>query len=259
MGRVAINNSEKKRAREQQETIMRSTDKEIDELDHFLTYHDSEDSLLLSGLDGFLTSIIVCPDMIVPSEWIPVIWGGVEPEFDTSAQAQKIMGTIMDLFNSIIDDLNQDGCRPLFEQNKHGFVFWDDWIEGFWTAVRMRPGAWKTERLKQEENSDNDDIDKALFVLISLRSLVEKRENMETETETDKELDIMATELIPESIQTLHHTRLAQHHVQNTPTMAPQFMPSPFTSPANENNPKVGRNDPCPCGSGKKFKKCCLK
>jgi len=21
--------------------------------------------------------------------------------------------------------------------------------------------------------------------------------------------------------------------------------------------PKVGRNDPCPCGSGKKFKKCC--
>ena len=24
------------------------------------------------------------------------------------------------------------------------------------------------------------------------------------------------------------------------------------------NLPKVGRNDPCPCGSGKKYKKCCL-
>src|SRR4051812_25874419 len=24
------------------------------------------------------------------------------------------------------------------------------------------------------------------------------------------------------------------------------------------NSNKVGRNDPCPCGSGKKFKKCCL-
>ena len=22
-------------------------------------------------------------------------------------------------------------------------------------------------------------------------------------------------------------------------------------------DPKVGRNDPCPCGSGKKYKKCC--
>ncbi|HOW60099.1 MAG TPA: SEC-C metal-binding domain-containing protein, partial [Candidatus Omnitrophota bacterium] len=25
------------------------------------------------------------------------------------------------------------------------------------------------------------------------------------------------------------------------------------------NNDKVGRNDPCPCGSGKKYKKCCGK
>ncbi|MFA4875048.1 MAG: SEC-C metal-binding domain-containing protein, partial [bacterium] len=23
--------------------------------------------------------------------------------------------------------------------------------------------------------------------------------------------------------------------------------------------PKIGRNDPCPCGSGKKYKKCCGK
>jgi SEC-C motif-containing protein len=28
---------------------------------------------------------------------------------------------------------------------------------------------------------------------------------------------------------------------------------APFVRPA----PKIGRNDPCPCGSGKKFKKCC--
>jgi SEC-C motif domain protein len=27
--------------------------------------------------------------------------------------------------------------------------------------------------------------------------------------------------------------------------------------PARANAPKVGRNDPCPCGSGKKYKKCC--
>lgn len=29
---------------------------------------------------------------------------------------------------------------------------------------------------------------------------------------------------------------------------------SPIVSP----DPKVGRNDPCPCGSGKKYKKCCM-
>ncbi len=30
-------------------------------------------------------------------------------------------------------------------------------------------------------------------------------------------------------------------------------------STVSRTSPKVGRNDPCPCGSGKKFKKCCLK
>ena len=38
---------------------------------------------------------------------------------------------------------------------------------------------------------------------------------------------------------------------------------APRTSGSNEpivnNEPKVGRNDPCPCGSGKKFKNCCGK
>jgi hypothetical protein len=29
--------------------------------------------------------------------------------------------------------------------------------------------------------------------------------------------------------------------------------------PIHRDSPPVGRNDPCPCGSGKKFKKCCLK
>ncbi len=31
-----------------------------------------------------------------------------------------------------------------------------------------------------------------------------------------------------------------------------------FSLPFVREQPKVGRNEPCPCGSGKKFKKCCL-
>ncbi len=32
-----------------------------------------------------------------------------------------------------------------------------------------------------------------------------------------------------------------------------------YLPPQIVTDPKVGRNDPCPCGSGKKYKKCCLK
>ena len=31
----------------------------------------------------------------------------------------------------------------------------------------------------------------------------------------------------------------------------------PASLPFEREAPKVGRNDPCPCGSGKKYKKCC--
>ncbi|MBZ0166784.1 MAG: SEC-C domain-containing protein, partial [Candidatus Omnitrophica bacterium] len=33
--------------------------------------------------------------------------------------------------------------------------------------------------------------------------------------------------------------------------------PPPKAVPVTKQGPKVGRNDPCPCGSGKKHKKCC--
>ena len=42
-------------------------------------------------------------------------------------------------------------------------------------------------------------------------------------------------------------------HAQTQPPAAPEKRPVPYVSPT----PKVGRNDPCPCGSGRKFKKCC--
>lgn len=38
---------------------------------------------------------------------------------------------------------------------------------------------------------------------------------------------------------------------------APGASPSPGPSTVKRDDPKVGRNDPCPCGSGKKYKKCC--
>ena len=38
----------------------------------------------------------------------------------------------------------------------------------------------------------------------------------------------------------------------STACCAPQF-------PVKRAAPKVGRNDPCPCGNGRKYKKCCGK
>ena len=36
-----------------------------------------------------------------------------------------------------------------------------------------------------------------------------------------------------------------------------QRLASAYSSEPRSRTPKIGRNDPCPCGSGKKYKRCC--
>ena len=47
----------------------------LDELDRLLL-DKSDDCMLLSQLDGFLTGIVVCPDLILPSRWLKCVWSG---------------------------------------------------------------------------------------------------------------------------------------------------------------------------------------
>jgi uncharacterized protein YecA (UPF0149 family) len=47
--------------------------------------------------------------------------------------------------------------------------------------------------------------------------------------------------------------------VPSPPTPSPSVVASYETAKPFIREPKVGRNDPCPCGSGKKYKKCCGK
>lgn len=44
---------------------------------------------------------------------------------------------------------------------------------------------------------------------------------------------------------------------RNLPFAAPVARPAPSGQTIGKTDSKVGRNDPCPCGSGKKFKQCC--
>ena len=64
---------------------------DLDALDDYLmSDHAPDDSMGLSDLDGFLTGIVVGPELILPSEWLPVIWGGEEPEFETEDEMRTV-------------------------------------------------------------------------------------------------------------------------------------------------------------------------
>jgi uncharacterized protein len=114
-------------------------------LDSFLLSDRAPENCMgLSNLDGFLTGIVVGPEMILPSEWLPIIWGGDEPEFADIGEAQSILGTIMARYDQIVMNLDAglDASDLLFSNGPEDEVIVTDWAAGFVDAVRLRQKAW---------------------------------------------------------------------------------------------------------------------
>ena len=119
---------------------------DLDALDEYLmSDHAPGDSMGLSDLDGFLTGIVVGPALIPPSEWLPVIWGGEEPEFQTEAEMRTVFGTILGRYNEIVVCFKSDPEEfdPIYWEGPGGEVIASDWAGGFLDAVALRPHAWK--------------------------------------------------------------------------------------------------------------------
>lgn len=59
-----------------------------------------------------------------------------------------------------------------------------------------------------------------------------------------------------ENLDEMSETQKAMHKAAQSATSANQINQSRVRRPIVNNMPRVGRNDPCPCGSGKKYKNC---
>jgi uncharacterized protein len=211
----------------------------IYELDEFLMSEDSpEDCLQLSDLDGFLTGIVVGPELIMPSEWTPFIWSGGEPNFKSKAHAERIMGIIMARYNEIIHQLSDEtgSFEPIVYKGLDGNPQAADWAEGFMDAFRLRVDAW--EPLLNDQ--DNYHLMGPIMALVSDRDGEAFIDGSSNELVTIRE---ESTEFLPHVIKEIHDFWKGRR------------------SPSNDNAQtfgiKVGRNEPCPCGSGRKYKKCC--
>ena len=119
---------------------------DLDPLDEFLMSDGApNESMGLSDLDGFLTGVVVGPELINPSEWLPIIWGGGEPDFESVAEVETVIGTIMGRYNEIIGRLDgaEEKFDPVFWEGPKGQIIVTDWAAGFLDAVKLRPKAWQ--------------------------------------------------------------------------------------------------------------------
>src|SRR3954452_8084589 len=230
----------RRKERPMSETPLPADPVDLEALDRFLMSDASpEDCMQLSDLDGFLTGIAIGPEPVPPSEWLPAVWGGEEPVFDDAEQARTVIGLIMTRYDEVLRVLAADpgAYAPLFWEGPDGEVIAADWAEGFADAVRLRPEAWRP-LLEDRE---------ALVMLMPILALCGDAEDgspLELDPEEDADLLAQAPELIPAcaaGIAAFWKDRRGR----------------PTKGAGRARRPKVGRNDPCPCGSGRKYKRCC--
>jgi uncharacterized protein len=226
------------------------SDAEIDELENFLmSDNTSDETMMLDCLDGFLTAIVSAPVMLKPSEWLPSVWGPTEddaPEFDTIEQAERITGLIMRHLNGIIWSLQQDPdiFAPIFGTNKypddaHEYLDGEMWAYGYMTGIALQHPNWKA--FFDEPNSE--EMLRPIYLLGAEEVAPEEEELTITPAQREE-----LSEQIPASVAGIY--RFWQPYRR---AVAERMIGTSF----QRDHPKVGRNDPCPCGSGKKFKKCC--
>jgi len=143
------------------------SESEYDDLEAFFGSNAvPQDCMDLEMLDGFLTSIVSGPDLIQPSEWLPVVWSdsqrSVSPVFADNEQAERILALLLRLQNSIARTLNESPTRfkPLLYRPEDGVKGRESpveggrreeaappeasaWCEGYMTGVLLREEGWE--------------------------------------------------------------------------------------------------------------------
>jgi uncharacterized protein len=218
----------------------RLSEAEIHVLDAFLMSDSTpEDVFAIDELHGFLTAMVCCPIPVMPSEWLNGVWQSEEgPQFESAEQAQEIMALIMRMHNDIADAFRVgEEFGPLMLENTlesgETVVVAQGWCWGFMEGMRSRFDA----------REPHLDMINELVVPIGVLARVGDDDPELQELLDDQEKIAERTDAIAESAAAIYD------YSRSIADGSPQ--------PYRRQAAKVGRNDPCPCGSGKKYKKCC--
>jgi uncharacterized protein len=196
--------------------------------------------MLLGQLDGYLAGLLLSPHPHVQEDWLPPIWSGTEPAIPGDSEASaRLVELVLGRRAEIVGDLVRGGLayRPVFDiDNATDDLLWEIWASGFLQAMTFGSGGW--EALFES----GDQALRAAWV--SLAVYLALARDTPPEALANETADASAPVMIPWLVETVYRRQHGLEIVGSPPE--PLFM-----------HVRLGRNDPCPCGSGQKYKKCC--
>ena len=207
-------------------------------------------------LAGFFFALACSPELVEPSEWLPIVLGE-NLEALGAEEAQPILDLVTRLHNHIqfqvlerspslpagievrpepMDNFAPD--TPL-SQWAHGFTQGQDWLADTWDA-----------HLDGESGEEAEAMDQSLAASMVVLGFFTSRDFAEdclAEMQQPRSIEEMAPKIVeafPIALRELAELgRALEERARERSTPA--------------RSTKVGRNQPCPCGSGRKYKQCC--
>ena len=110
----------------------------------------------ISELDGYVAGLLVSPEMVMPSEWLPIVWGGdYKGTFAAAPTSEETLGVVMERYNRVAQLLSDapEKYQALFGVDPNSDdTLWEPWVSGFEQAMKTcspsRPltacGLWPT-------------------------------------------------------------------------------------------------------------------
>ena len=230
---------------------------------------------LLDLIDAIVSAIVdeSCPHNKPPEDWD---WKGIRTaftehfegkaeNFDHITDAADLAHALYSQALAILEEREKEmGTELLMRVFRHYYLEDIDkqWVEHLTAMEHLRDGiglrGYGQRDPKQEYKKEGYDLFVSMMAEVSsnvVTKVMRVRVQKESEIERLEREDYERHQRAAQSLQLRHGGELAEGDEEQA-AAAPPPRRAPQPAPVKREQPKIGRNDLCPCGSGEKFKKC---
>ena len=214
-------------------------------------------------IQGLLYAVVITPELIMPNEWLPIILDDERHEYVSIESMKKLLEELLNAYNHYNTMHLKGNLHFPYDPKQMTLDLFDtlkDWSWGFFLGLELRSELWTSELVARKANREIETIDKSFKIIQFLvdddfddiEFIDEIKQGIPAEVNED-DIEMYAEWSCLELLPTI---------VENIQQFAGEIGEITATDKTIKQTPVqssyIGRNDPCLCGSGKKYKKCCL-